>query len=424
MVTEKRVKGATGHNPLLAMVHAPKAAAAIADRQAQASKPAPEMSPSRASRAVQAARACRDEKDEGLASDKAESVGRIKRRPSILGNDDNAHASLSVEFFDSESMETHEEGGFHNVDLILKCGKTFVRISTEFVPPGYEAPVAEPCMEVPMSVMRGSSIKILNGLISHEEARSSGLLLKLEFQTRVVSRTKVGDPSSRVQKTILLAMTGGRVLNPLRRIIYLSHHWHGPGLPDNSAGSKLRLIKGALNDDDFVWMDVWSLPRSQVEAATRSMQAYIFYASQLLVVAPSREDFEQLLGSAWCQAEFFAAMCPVVRRETVMSAGSSWSLVTRCLRHACKADVLIGNTRDQWHGGDDLELFALDPKELRDPFSCKIVNRDELPMLQCVVEQVQKSLLAAKPLIEPSREVAISGIKESMIDGMLSILSH
>merc|ERR1719198_2418840 len=170
-------------------------------------------------------------------------------------------------------------------------------------------------MTYPMSVMRGDNVKSLERLISHEDAKSSGMLVDFQFCTRTVSRMKQKDPSTRVKKTVMLALSGSRVLNPLRRIVYLGHRWQGPGLPDNSAGSKLRLIQRALNEDDFAWLDVWSLPcafKSQDESkkveAARSMPAYIFHASALLFVAPSREDFEQLLKSSWCQAELLAAM--------------------------------------------------------------------------------------------------------------------
>jgi len=289
-----------------------------------------------------------------------------------------------------------------------------------------------------MAVMRGSEVKKLEHLIPNCTARSSGLLLDFEFHKRVVSRTKVSDPSTRMQRIILLALSGGRVLNPLRRIIYMVHHWQSPGLPDNSAGSKLRLIKWAINDDDFLWLDVWSLPRShecasnaksqtpslELQAAIRSMQAYIFHSSDLIVIAPTPLDYEQLLGSAWCQTELFAAFCPVVRRESITSLGSSWSLCTRVLRHACKVDALVGSSRDQWHGGDELELIPLNPNILKDPMRCKIIDRRDLPLLQCALKRIRRLLVAAKaPDKDASQEVTISGVKESIIDGMLNSLS-
>merc|ERR1712194_144296 len=172
----------------------------------------------------------------------------------------------------------------------------------------------------------------------------------------------------------------------------------------------MRLIQRALKEDDFAWLDVWSLPRpfkasgpvtreaprpgaSELEAAARSMCAYVFHASQLLVVASSQEDFEEVLRRAWCQAELFAAMCPVVRRESVTSAGSSFSLCTRVLRHACKAEALLGNSRDQWHGGDDLELMPLSFTLLQDPLCCQIVDPNDMLLLQQLLQSIRKALL-------------------------------
>jgi len=307
----------------------------------------------------------------------------------------------------------------------------------------------------------GSNVKSLEELTSHEEARSSGLLLDLEFRYRVVSRTDIANPSAQVQRTILLPMAGCRVLNPIRRIVYIAHHWHGPRLPDNSAGSKLRLIQRALNEDDFVWLDAWSLPsREKLQmqrssskeplkpnapavareasaleaaakklrggcellAAARSTPAYVFHASQLLVVATSKEEFEQVLQRAWCQTELFAAMCPVIRRESINYTIPNWSLCTRVLRHACKAEALLGNSRDQWHGGDDLELIPLDATLLLDPLSCKMVDRNkDQPTLQRMLLSMRSAMIDLRE--DAKHEVSIIGIEEPLIDAMLSKLS-
>lgn len=365
-------------------------------------------------------------------------------------------STLDVDFFDGHRLETRIDGEFQYEDLLLTAGSATLRITVEHVPPGFEAPVECPfIMEYPMYVMRGRDVIKLPTLISHAEARAAGLLLQLDFQSRVVSQSDASDTSasgSRLQKTILLPFVGERILNPLRCITYFAHRWPGPGIADNSAGSTLRLIQGCLQPDDYAWMDVWSVPdlaqfvaspgaapaataatattavpasSKQKVAAIRSLQAYVFRATKLCLVASSQEDYELFLERAWCQAELFAAFCPVVRR---VSLQASINLCTKVYRHACEVEVVLGDVRDQWHGGNFKGPFAFDMTLLRNPLGCSITNDGDMPLLEAALATVSKALEAANPRQEvdehSGHEAIITGMKPHTIDLLLKALSN
>mmetsp|Transcript_94390 Transcript_94390/g.181314 ORF Transcript_94390/g.181314 Transcript_94390/m.181314 type:complete len:367 (-) Transcript_94390:27-1127(-) len=360
---------------------------------------------------------------------------------------------LEVEFFDGYRSESREDGEVLHEDFILTVGGVSLRITVDQVPPGFEAPEDCPfAMEYPMCVMRGSDVKKLSSLVSHAEASTSGMLLHLDFQTREVSRSELlggGAPRLLAKKTILLPITGERVLNPLRCIVYFVHRWPSPGVADNSAGSTLRLLQGCLLEDDYAWMDVWSVPdlaeltspagcpaaadvatasSAQKAAAMRSMPGYIFRATRLCLVASSEGDFELCLQRAWCQAELFAAFCPVLRRVRSQSNSIDLSMSTKVYRHACPSEVVLGDTRDQWHGGNFKGPLPLEPTLLRDPLHCGITFPADMTILEQIICSVKEALAAARPRHEvdelSGHETIITGMKLGVIDLLVKALSN
>merc|ERR1719504_267209 len=93
-------------------------------------------------------------------------------------------------------------------------------------------------------------------------------------------------------------------------------------------------------------MDFWSVPNSMADpakaACIRSMQAYVFRATALHTVAVSERDLRLFMNRTWCQAELFAAMCPVLRMRDFACVGSGSgdrSAYTNFYKHACDIEI-------------------------------------------------------------------------------------
>jgi len=346
-----------------------------------------------------------------------------------------------VEFFDSAELKCQHGGMHKNHALYLTAGSKEFRFDVHNLPSGLGS--TEQCpfeMEHPMLVMRGSHVKQIDHMMSHNEARTADVLFNISFETYTLRETvNLGFPGATDhRKHVVLAVAGDRILNPLHRIVYVAHHWQTPDAADDAEHSKLRLLQGTLEDSDYVWLDVWSIPNllqllplpsplaaaallasGVKESAIRSMQAYVFHATLVRVVSLSEEDLELFFGRTWCQAELFAALCPVVHDRHFAVAGKRGSFSTTMYKHACTVEVVV-----QGAGHVPLDLARL-----QNPLTCRITDVDDLPLLRVLLQKIRELVhtsVARRELNASSHdrhEEVVSGIEISVSTLLADALS-
>mmetsp|Transcript_90239 Transcript_90239/g.159802 ORF Transcript_90239/g.159802 Transcript_90239/m.159802 type:complete len:281 (-) Transcript_90239:33-875(-) len=275
-----------------------------------------------------------------------------------------------------------------------------------------------------MAIMRGADVKRMERILSHSEARAAGLLLDVTFSTEIVRETTMFGMGGSLDKRkhITLTCVGDMVLNPLRKILYVAHRWQAHTIHDPAQQELLMLVQSIVSDLDFVWMDFWSVPNESFDpakaAAIHSMQAYVFRATAVLVIAVSEEDLRLFMNRCWCQAELYAALCPVlaVRDFACVGSGSGdRSSYTNVYKHACGIQIFVqGQTP-----------FGLDLGSLRNPMRCGISSNDDLLLLKPSLERVRDACRAARPTEATatdrydSSEEIVTGIEDETIDLML-----
>eukprot|EP00929_Paragymnodinium_shiwhaense_P009788 TRINITY_DN11411_c1_g1_i1.p1 TRINITY_DN11411_c1_g1~~TRINITY_DN11411_c1_g1_i1.p1 ORF type:complete len:501 (-),score=96.38 TRINITY_DN11411_c1_g1_i1:455-1957(-) len=358
-----------------------------------------------------------------------------------------------IEFFDKVKVVSGASSRGKYRDLILCSGQQEFRFTVNSLPPALDSPMDCPfSMDHPMLVMHATHVNELCEIPSHTQARKDGRLLELRFET--LSVTEMVDfgftGSSQQRKHVVLPVAGQRVLNPLRRIVYVAHRWRSRDKVDDADNSKLRLLQRTLLDTDYVWLDAWSVPdlsqlltrmlsqqlpealakeavrTSGVKAAAiRSMPAYVYWATVLRVISTSELDFDAFLGRTWCQAELLAAMCPVLRERTFSVVGKRRSYSNAVYRHACSVELAVS--------GRDIEMLR--PAHLRKPLDCDVSDPNDLQLLSSVLEKLREVVEAAIPRDErivveasfrrPGEEhhEAVSGLEPEAVAALLRATS-
>lgn len=258
---------------------------------------------------------------------------------------------LKVEVFDKYEIDYGSGDGRSFTELLLFKDETTFRLTVHQLPPELDGPPECPFdMHQPMAIMRGADVKRMERILSHSEARAAGLLFDVTFATETVRETTMFGMGGSLDKRkhITLTLVGDMVLNPLRRILYVAHRWQANTIHDAAQQDLLMLVQTIVHDLDFVWMDFWSVPNDSFDpakaAAIHSMQAYVFRATAVFVIAVSEEDLRLFMNRCWCQAELFAALCPVlaVRDFACVGSGSGdRSSYTNVYKHACGIEIFV-----------------------------------------------------------------------------------
>lgn len=331
---------------------------------------------------------------------------------------------LKIEVFDKYEIDYGSDEGRSYTELLLFKDEETYRLTVRELPPELDSPADCPFdMNHPMTVMRGSDVKRMRRIMQHSEARAAGLLFDVSFATEVVRETLnfgMGGSVDR-RKHITLPLVGDKVLNPLRRLLYIAHRWQARTINDPAQEDVLGLVQKVVQDTDFVWMDFWSVPNGNREAASQcilSMQAYVFRATAVNVVAVSEEDLRQFMNRCWCQVELYAALCPVLAMRDFACVGSGSgdrSSYTNVYKHACDIQIFVPGTKP----------IGLDLGALRNPLRCGISNQGDLPLLKPALERVRDACREARPTegiatdrFDSSAET-VTGIEDETISLML-----
>lgn len=339
-------------------------------------------------------------------------------------------AFLEIEVFDGYEIDYGSGDGRSYTELLLSKGEQTYRLNVRDLPPVLDGPSDCPFdMHHPMAVMRGSDVKKMEKVMPYEEARANGLLLDVTFSTEVVRETIMLGMGGSLDKRkhITLPMMGSQVLNPLRRLLYVAHRWQAPTIDDPAQQETLTLVQSICHDYDFVWMDFWSVPNSPLApekaASIRSMQAYVFRATALHAIASSETDLRQFMQRTWCQAELFAALCPVLRVRDFACVGSGSgdrSCYTNIYKHACDIEIFVTGQQPA----------TLDLGALRNPLRCGISSQEDLNLLKPALERVRDACRTARPNEgergdgwDSSAEI-VKGIEDNTITEMLIALGN
>mmetsp|Transcript_43833 Transcript_43833/g.103641 ORF Transcript_43833/g.103641 Transcript_43833/m.103641 type:complete len:453 (+) Transcript_43833:59-1417(+) len=353
-------------------------------------------------------------------------------------------AFQQVEIFDSCEVEVGSKNGSSFGNLVFKVdgGRTF-RFTIDNLPPALEGPSECPFeMDHPMAVMRGDAVKGLTEVISHSEAQMGDKLLNLEFEAEAVFGTMdlgLGGCLDRRKHVVLPKVLPTRpmikrsdddnegeeerrkVLNPLRRIVYIAHRWQGHSLSDPAQLTTLNVVQDCVADQDYVWMDFWSVPTGSA-AAISSMQAYVFRATMLIAAAVSKEDLRRFMDRTWCQVELFAALCPVVadRMFAIVGSDRGDSMRSVVFKHACEVQVQV-------LGKPPADL---DFEQLKNPLTCGISNKEDLELLVPALVKIRDALREARPSTDSdtgrfdTAHEKVTGIPDSIVSQMLMALGN
>jgi len=337
---------------------------------------------------------------------------------------------LSIELFDKYEIDYGSSDGRSYTDLLLFKNEQTYRLSVNELPPGLDGPPECPFeMYHPMAVMRGSDVRRMESVMSHSDARAAGLLLDVTFATECVRETiqlGIGGSIDK-RKHITLPMVGDQVLNPLRRLLYIAHRWQSYTLYDPAQFELVKLVQSVVHDFDLVWMDFWSVPNDRLDPAKaesiRSMQAYVFRANAVHAVAMSPEDLRSFMQRCWCQAELFAALCPVlaVRDFACVGSGSGdRSSYTNVYKHACDIEIFVLGEPPT----------GLDLGALRNPLRCEISSNDDRVLLKPALEHVRDACRAARPTEGTASGAwdaaaeTVKGISDETIDTILMAICN
>lgn len=352
-------------------------------------------------------------------------------------------AFCAVEFFDSIEEVTGNDGCYKTQNIVFWAGDRSFVFSVHTLPVALDCTRDSPFqMDHPMAVVRGSAVKQLDKIVTHSEADASGLLLHVEFRSyKVTELMDFGAPAATKQQkhVVVPVASDGRIVNPTRRIVYVAHRWWSKDSVDDLEGSKLQVVQQSIHDLDYVWLDAWSvpslgdllpqMPQSIAEealrmsgvkaAAVRSMQAYVFRANVLFAVCLSPEDLAAFLDRTWCQAELFAAFCPVVHDHHFAVVGKYRSFCRTTYKHACRVEIHVrGQAATKIH-----------PRMLKNPLDCAITDQNDLPLLRSLLVKVREAVQAAVTRREvdasqhEQHEEVVSGIDEQVSKALLSALA-
>mmetsp|Transcript_4578 Transcript_4578/g.11073 ORF Transcript_4578/g.11073 Transcript_4578/m.11073 type:complete len:441 (+) Transcript_4578:42-1364(+) len=345
-----------------------------------------------------------------------------------------------VEIFASCEVEVGSQNGSGYGNLLFRTedGRIF-RFTVDNLPPALEGPSECPFeMDHPMAVMRASSVKEMQEVKSHTDAQRAGILLNLEFDTEAVYTTTdlgLGGCLDRRKHVVLPKVLPTKVhysdesgledrrkvLNPLRRIVYVAHRWQAPWMSDPAQLTTLQVVQNTLSEQDYAWMDFWSVPPGS-GAAISSMQAYVFRATELMVAAVSSDDLRRFMERTWCQVELFAALCPVVADRTFAIVGTDRgdSMRSVTYKHACDVQVQVLGEAPR-----DLDFECL-----KNPLNCGITNKEDLELLVPALLKVRDALREARPAVDSDAtkfdksHEKVSGMSDEIVSQMLMALGN
>lgn len=155
----------------------------------------------------------------------------------------------------------------------------------------------------------------------------------------------------------------------------------------------MRILQKIIQDDDFVFFDLWSIPQAPDRGEDRgkaiySLNTYVDWCSEFIALCPGAENRRQYGERGWTNLELVSALTPVVKRVIV----NKWN-----------TDIEFGSTADRIGFVNELaEYEPLSGFFLREPKLWKFGHPEDAQAVVPVAKAVRDKFQNMKEQLDQS----------------------